>query len=89
MTDATTWIDPDDLSPTQKAIAEGPHAWMQMKGTDLCADIRCACGQVSHVDGEFVYAVKCPHCGAVYTIGTNVELIPGNPNDFSVTVAQP
>lgn len=43
-----------------------PHGWIQWKGTDVCMDITCTCGFISHFHGEFCYHVKCPKCGQVY-----------------------
>lgn len=51
------------------------HAWIQWKGTDACLDIHCACGVLGHVDGEFVYSVKCKACGRKYAMGQNIKLI--------------
>lgn len=53
-----------------------PHGWIQWKGTDVCVDIHCACGEVSHFDGPFMYFVCCPACGEVYEANGNIELIP-------------
>lgn len=53
---------------------EGPHAWIQWKGTDVCMDVHCACGAHMHFDGDFCYALKCPHCERVYVTGQNIRL---------------
>lgn len=47
---------------------------IQRKGTDVCMDIYCSCGQQSHFDGMFAYAVKCPACGAVYDLPAGFSL---------------
>ena len=52
-----------------------PHGWVQWKGTDVCMDVHCECGHSSHVDGDFVYHVKCPACGAVYCCNGHIEFI--------------
>lgn len=52
-----------------------PHGWIQFKGTDLCMDVHCKCGQLTHVDGSFCYHVKCGACGTVYMINGHVEFI--------------
>jgi len=52
-----------------------PHGWIQWKGTDVCMDIHCKCGQHSHIDAEFAYHVKCPACGTVYLCNGHIELI--------------
>lgn len=54
---------------------DGPHGWIQWKGTNVCMDVHCACGELAHVDAEFAYQVKCEVCGRVYFVNGNVELI--------------
>lgn len=63
-------------------FAEGePHAWIQWKGTEVCMDVHCACGAHGHVDADFAYHLKCPHCGRVYTTGQNIKLIELTPEE--------
>lgn len=52
-----------------------PHGWIQWKGTDVCMDVLCACGAHMHVDGEFAYYLRCPHCQRVYGVGAYVRLV--------------
>lgn len=52
-----------------------PHGWIQWKGTDACFDVRCECGELGHIDGEFAYAIKCASCGRVYAVGQHIELV--------------
>lgn len=52
----------------------GPHAWVQWKGTNVCMDIRCACGAMHHLDAEFAYYVKCGECGQVYECDGHIRL---------------
>ena len=54
----------------------GPHGWVQWKGTGVCMDVHCSCGEHSHIDAEFAYRVRCPCCGAVYHVSGNVRLVP-------------
>lgn len=54
---------------------KGPHAWMQWKGTSFCADIRCNCGVVTHLDGGGTSTVKCGACGKIYALNGHVELV--------------
>lgn len=54
---------------------EDPHGWIQWKGTNVCMDVHCACGAHVHVDAEFCYHVKCPHCERVYAVGAYVRLV--------------
>lgn len=53
-----------------------PHIWVQWKGTDVCADIHCSCGEISHFDGDFFYFFKCPACGQHWQVGANVAIYP-------------
>jgi hypothetical protein len=53
-----------------------PYGFIQWKGTDVCMDINCQCGTLSHVDGEFGYYAKCYKCGQVYQVGYYVKLYP-------------
>jgi hypothetical protein len=51
--------------------------FIQWKGTDVCLDFHCPCqpedtAYSSHLDGFFAYFVRCPRCGAVYEMGTQV-----------------
>lgn len=62
-------------SPIQESIAAGGHGWIQWKGTNVCMDITCKCGEHDHIDAEFLYAVTCRACGATFAVGQNVELI--------------
>lgn len=51
--------------------------WLQWKGTDVCADFRCACGYDQHLDDTlFLYFLKCPACSAIYRVNAHVQLIP-------------
>ena len=52
-----------------------PHGWIQWKGTDVCIDIHCTCGELSHFDGDFMYYIECPNCGKVYEANSHIELI--------------
>lgn len=67
--------DSDEAWKIQETFKGQPHAWIQWKGTDVCMDIHCKCGQHSHVDADFAYNVKCPKCGTVYMCNGHIELI--------------
>jgi len=58
-----------------------PHGWVQWKGTDVCADIYCVCGHHGHVDGDFVYSVRCPECGRIYALNGHIELVEATPEE--------
>jgi len=47
---------------------------IQWKGTDVCMDIYCKCGQHSHIDGFFASRVRCPACGTVYKCSNEIQL---------------
>lgn len=51
------------------------HGWVQWKGTDVCVDVHCKCGQSGHVDGYFFYYYICSNCGTRYALGQHVKLI--------------
>lgn len=53
---------------------DGPHGWIQWKGTDVCMDVHCVCGNLGHIDAEFAYTVKCSACGRCYIVNGNVKL---------------
>lgn len=53
-----------------------PYCWVQWKGTDACMDFHCACGFFGHIDGDFLYYLRCPECKVVYMVNGHVELVP-------------
>lgn len=59
----------------QETYENKPHGWIQWNGTDVCMDIHCKCGELTHVDAEFCYYVKCIYCGTVYFCNGHIELI--------------
>ena len=62
--------------PSLKDQPDGPHGWVQWKGTDVCIDLHCTCGADHHFDGEFLYHFKCGECGQVYEVGGFIKLHP-------------
>lgn len=65
----------DEAAELENRQEGQPHGWIQWKGTDLCMDFHCACGEHTHIDCNFVYAVKCGACGKVYRLNAHVEAI--------------
>ena len=65
----------DEAFGLQEEYINKPHGWIQWKGTDVCMDIHCACGELSHTDGEFCYYVRCPYCGRIYFCNGHIEFI--------------
>lgn len=51
-----------------------PHGWIQWKGTNVCMDVHCECGEHTHFDGDFCYYIKCGKCGAVYECDGHIRL---------------
>ncbi len=51
-----------------------PNGWIQFKGTDICVDLHCECGELSHIDGDFVYYYECPKCKAVWELDGHIKL---------------
>ena len=51
-----------------------PKAFIQWKGTNVCMDCYCVCGDQFHIDNEFTYAVKCRACGRVYEMSAMIEM---------------
>lgn len=61
----------------QTLPAEGaPHGWIQWKGTKVCMDFHCSCGNEAHIDDEFVYYIKCDVCGQSYMANGHIEMVP-------------
>jgi hypothetical protein len=69
---------------------EGPYAFIQWKGTDVCMDFHCPCGHMGHVDDDFAYYVRCQGCGAVYEMNWYVTArqIPAEMADIEPKVAE-
>lgn len=49
-------------------------AWIQWKGTEVCMDVHCRCGEHGHVDASFAYFYLCRGCGEKYAVGQVVRL---------------
>lgn len=62
-------------TPVNEVLNEKPHGWIQFKGTDICLDVHCKCGNLTHIDGDFIYFLECSACGAVYELNGHIELI--------------
>ncbi len=55
---------------------EGPSAFIQWKGTNVCMDWYCPCGSHNHVDDYFAYHVECPECHERFEVGCYMRLRP-------------
>lgn len=60
-----------------------PCAFIQWKGTEVCADYWCLCGNSFHLDAEFAYAVECPYCNRKYEVSSMIELREFRPEELS------
>jgi hypothetical protein len=58
-----------------------PCGWVQWKGTNVCMDVHCVCGELTHVDADFLYHVRCCVCGRAYWVNGHVELVPLTPEE--------
>jgi hypothetical protein len=56
-------------------VTKGPHGWIQWKGTDVCMDVHCSCGERTHVDASFAYTITCGACGKLWAVCSNVRLV--------------
>ena len=65
----------NDAFKIQETRKGQPHGWIQWKGTNVCMDIHCECGELTHIDADFSYHVKCGNCGIVYFCNGHIELI--------------
>jgi hypothetical protein len=51
-----------------------PYSFIQWKGTDVCMDVYCVCGEQFHIDDFFAYYVKCLACDRVFEVGCHMAL---------------
>lgn len=58
-----------------------PYGWIQWKGTNVCLDFYCACGEHSHLDSWFAYSVECGACHRVYGLSAHVEAVELTPQE--------
>ena len=73
MTDAYDQFFDTVYSQEPTFAAEGRIQW---KGTSVCMDITCSCGEYVHADAECFYYFQCRRCGQGYAVGQTVKLIP-------------
>lgn len=67
--------DKEDAWKIQDTMDNKPHGWIQWKGTNVCMDVHCECGVLTHIDDDFTYHIKCGNCGKVYFCNGHIELI--------------
>ena len=73
-------------SQSPKGSSRG-SAWIQWKGSSVCADITCICGADGHVDAQFAYFVRCPDCDRVYALDPNINLVEIPSDEFADDIA--
>lgn len=39
-------------------------------------DVHCECGELTHIDEEFCYYIKCGNCGKIYECDGHIKLYP-------------
>lgn len=61
---------------------EKPYGWIQWKGTDVCIDLNCKCGNLAHFDGDFMYFIQCPYCDRIYEASGFIDLIERNEKEL-------
>ena len=59
------WVE--RYAPNQGA-PDDPYGFIQWKGTDVCIDFHCECGEVGHFDGYFASILKCPTCERLWEL---------------------
>ena len=47
---------------------------LQWQNMTLCADLRCSCGNLVHVDARRVSHIQCRQCKTIFAIETVAEL---------------
>ena len=57
-----------------KECPKGAHVYIQWKGTEVCMDVHCECGNHAHSDAEFAYFVECAKCHRIYEVGCYTRL---------------
>jgi hypothetical protein len=51
-------------------------AFIQWNASNIWMDIYCECGQVTHIEADFCYRIKCANCGRVYSCDPHIRLRP-------------
>ena len=60
--------------PTNENPFKDHYGLIQWKGTDVCMDIQCSCGESTHVDGDFAYVIQCCACNKFWMPNPHVKL---------------
>jgi len=65
------------------------QAFIQWKGTDVCCDFECTCGNYGHIDTEFMYYVRCAECGTLWESPTELLFKEADDDDATCVVTLP
>jgi hypothetical protein len=60
---------------SKKHRLDEPSGRLQFKGTNMCMDFDCICGEMFHIDGDFVFSVKCPYCNRIYALDHHLRAV--------------
>lgn len=65
------WISEREADPNNKNVCH-----VQWKGSAVCIDFTCACGNKGHFDkASFAYFVHCPKCDRYWAMDPMVRII--------------
>ena len=59
----------------QTKPVETPFGRIYKDLSEVCFDIHCKCGIVSHYDGKYLNVIQCYHCETQYYVGAYIELL--------------
>lgn len=80
----------DRPEPTRSGVTE---IFVQWKGTNACVDFYCDCkgGTLtgSHIDGDFMYFLRCPYCFTVWRVPTVLKLSRAEPHEHDMVIDVP
>jgi hypothetical protein len=65
----------DAIDSIYKRKRKNIYSFIQWKGSDICLDVHCECGESSHIDADFVYSVECPKCHKKYALNPFIEMV--------------
>lgn len=72
----TPWSRLSKKHTTWGELPDGEtHGWIQWKGTEVCMDFHCKCGELTHIDGSFTYLIQCVHCKRIYWPDAHVKML--------------
>lgn len=54
---------------------ENTNIFIHWKGTNICMDFTCSCGYTAHVDGSFIYNIRCSQCLKIYKMPKDIQLV--------------